>query len=44
MKKYCELISKSLIDFEEIKMILANNNVLLLSGYQAKERVFLKKV
>lgn len=42
MKKYCELISKSLIDFEEIKMILANNNVLLLSGYQAKERVFLK--
>lgn len=42
MSKYCELTSKSLIDFEEIKMILANNNVELISGHQINDRVFLK--
>ena len=42
MEKYCEIISKSLIDFEEIKMILANNNVMLISGNQINDRVFLK--
>lgn len=42
MGKYCEIISRSLIDFEEIKMILANNNVMLVSGSQINDRVFLK--
>ena len=42
MSKYCRLTSKSLIDFEEIKFILANRNVDLISSNQIKERAFLK--
>jgi adenylate cyclase class IV len=43
MEKYNEIISKSLIDFEEIKFILANNNVELVKSYEIKERYFLNK-
>lgn len=43
MKIYNEIITKSLIDFEEIKLILANNNVELVKSEQIKERYFLKK-
>jgi adenylate cyclase class IV len=42
MSKYCRLTSKSLIDFEEIKFILANSNIELISSNQIKERAFLK--
>lgn len=41
MKIYSEIISKSLIDFEEIKFILANNNIELVRSEQVKERYFL---
>ena len=43
MKIYSEIISKSLIDFEEIKFILANNNIELVKSEQVKERYFLNK-
>jgi adenylate cyclase class IV len=42
MEKYCEITSKSLIDFEEIKFILANNNIDLVSSNQIQEKIFLK--
>ena len=43
MKVYNEIITKSLIDFEEIKLIFANNNIELVKSEQIKERFFLKK-
>lgn len=43
MEKYNEIISKSLIDFEEIKLVFANNNIKLVNSYQVKERYFLKQ-
>lgn len=42
MIKYNEIITKSLIDFEEIKFVLANNNIDLVKSEQIKERYFLK--
>ncbi len=42
MVKYNEIITKSLIDFEEIKFVLANNNIELVKSKQIKERYFLK--
>ena len=42
MNTYNEIVSKSLIDFEEIKFILANNNIKLVDSNQVKERYFLK--
>jgi len=42
MGKYCEITSKSLIDFEEIKFILANNNIDLVSSNEIQEKIFLK--
>ena len=41
MEIYNEIISKSLIDFEEIKLVLANNNIELVESKQIKERYFL---
>lgn len=41
MKVYNEIISKSLIDFEELKFVLANNNVNLVNSKQIKETYFL---
>lgn len=43
MKQYNEIISASLIDFEEIKLVLANNNIELISSSEIKERYFLSK-
>jgi len=43
MERYNEIISESLIDFEEIKFILANNNIELTSSLEIKQRYFLKK-
>lgn len=42
MDRYNQIITKSLIDFEEIKFILANNNIKLVNSYEIKERYFLK--
>ena len=42
VSKYCEVTSKSLIDFEEIKFILANNNVNLVKAHQLNGKVYLK--
>ena len=42
MRLYTEIISKSLIDFEEMKFVLANNNIKLVKSEQVKERYFLK--
>ena len=42
MKIYNEIITKSLIDFEEIKFVFANNNIDLARSEEVKERYFLK--
>lgn len=42
MITYNEIICRSLIDFEEIKFVLANNNIELVNSNQVKERYFLK--
>ena len=42
MEKYNEIIRASLIDFEEIKFILANNNIELISSNEIKENYYLK--
>ena len=42
MEKYSEIIRSSLVDFEEIKLILANNNIDLVSSKEIRERYYLK--
>lgn len=43
MHTYNEIVSRSLIDFEEIKFVLANNNIKLVNSNQVRERYFLKE-
>lgn len=43
MEIYNEIITKALIDFEEIKFVFANNNIKLVRSEEIKERYFLKK-
>lgn len=43
MKICNEIITKSFIDFEEIKFILANNNIELIKSYELKESYFLNE-
>ena len=41
MEEYNEIVTKSLIDFEEIKLILANNNIDLVKSYHIAEEYYL---
>lgn len=43
MEKYNEIVTKSLIDFEEIKYVLANNNIKLVNSDEIKESYYLHK-
>ena len=42
MEKYNEIIKPALIDFEEIKFILANNNINLITSKEIREKYYLK--